>query len=280
MDAVEGYVQVLTLCLPPIEQMAHGAQAVDLARLANDSMADLVRRYPERFVGFAAVAASSGRRRFHAELERAVASLARWACRCSPTATVAAMDDPRLRAAVAAHAKRWGARCGCTARDSRRCRLRRRGPLTVRAVGRARLAVRDGYVCRAHGRLGCAGPLPRLPFYPASQRWHAAHLHPPGERVLAGVAGSRPRRTSAPTRRLQTPAAEYFQRVLCGYVGSEPGGDPGGAGVPRPEHVLLGQRRAFRRAEPITWLSLARLGLSPEQHALSWLATRTRCSSS
>ena len=73
MDAVEGYAQVLTLCLPPIEQMAHGAQAVDLARLSNDSMADLVRRYPERFVGFAASLPLEDVDGSMRELERAVA---------------------------------------------------------------------------------------------------------------------------------------------------------------------------------------------------------------
>ena len=47
MDAVEGYVQVLTLCLPPIEQIASGRAALDLARFANDSMAELVVQHPD-----------------------------------------------------------------------------------------------------------------------------------------------------------------------------------------------------------------------------------------
>jgi len=47
-------VQVLTWCSPPIEQVASGSVAVDLARIANDAMADLVARYPDRFAGFAA----------------------------------------------------------------------------------------------------------------------------------------------------------------------------------------------------------------------------------
>ena len=54
MDRFDGYVQVLTLASPPIE--AFGAPEVtrDLARLANDEMAELVERYPDRFLGFAA----------------------------------------------------------------------------------------------------------------------------------------------------------------------------------------------------------------------------------
>ena len=43
-------VQVLTLGLPPIEAIAAPKEAADLARLANNEMAELVSRYPDRFV--------------------------------------------------------------------------------------------------------------------------------------------------------------------------------------------------------------------------------------
>src|SRR5436190_1896904 len=48
------YVQVFSLPTPPIEVFATPSDAVDLARAANDGMADLVRRYPDRFAGFVA----------------------------------------------------------------------------------------------------------------------------------------------------------------------------------------------------------------------------------
>jgi uncharacterized protein len=54
MDLFEGYEQVLSIATPPIEAFARPADAVDLARRANDGMAELVRRYPERFPGFIA----------------------------------------------------------------------------------------------------------------------------------------------------------------------------------------------------------------------------------
>jgi predicted TIM-barrel fold metal-dependent hydrolase len=47
----DDYRQVLTLGSPPIEVFN---PAVELARTANDGMAELVARYPERFAGFAA----------------------------------------------------------------------------------------------------------------------------------------------------------------------------------------------------------------------------------
>ena len=49
----EDYRQVLTIGSPPIEVFPEG-QRVEMARVANDGMAELVARYPERFAGFAA----------------------------------------------------------------------------------------------------------------------------------------------------------------------------------------------------------------------------------
>jgi predicted TIM-barrel fold metal-dependent hydrolase len=49
MDKYGDMVQVLTLGAPPIEAIAEPKQAVDLARLANDEMAELVAKYPDRF---------------------------------------------------------------------------------------------------------------------------------------------------------------------------------------------------------------------------------------
>jgi len=49
MDKYEGLMQVLTLSAPPIEQIADSEKAVELAKLANDEMAELVLKYPSRF---------------------------------------------------------------------------------------------------------------------------------------------------------------------------------------------------------------------------------------
>ncbi len=53
MDAFEDYQQVLSIATPPIEVFA-GDAAGELARIANDGMADLVRRFPDRFPAFIA----------------------------------------------------------------------------------------------------------------------------------------------------------------------------------------------------------------------------------
>ena len=54
MDGFGDYQQVLSLPTPPIEVFAHGTDAIDLARAANDGMAELVRRHPDRFPAFVA----------------------------------------------------------------------------------------------------------------------------------------------------------------------------------------------------------------------------------
>lgn len=55
MDMFEYMSQVLTLCEPPIEQVTGPKKTVELAKIANDAMAELVVKYPDRFA--AAVAA-------------------------------------------------------------------------------------------------------------------------------------------------------------------------------------------------------------------------------
>ena len=48
MDKFEGMVQVLTMDIPPVEDF--GEHSADLARMANDEMAELVTKYPDRFI--------------------------------------------------------------------------------------------------------------------------------------------------------------------------------------------------------------------------------------
>jgi predicted TIM-barrel fold metal-dependent hydrolase len=50
MDKYEGLVQVIAPAWPSVEDVADAKTAFDLARLTNDEMANLVRKYPDRFV--------------------------------------------------------------------------------------------------------------------------------------------------------------------------------------------------------------------------------------
>jgi len=54
MDSFDDYRQVLSLSSPPIEMSADLKYAVELMQMANDEMAELCNRYPDRFPGFIA----------------------------------------------------------------------------------------------------------------------------------------------------------------------------------------------------------------------------------
>jgi predicted TIM-barrel fold metal-dependent hydrolase len=54
MDRFDSYEQVLSLPTPPIEVFAVRTDAIDLAQAANDGMAELVQRHPDRFAAFVA----------------------------------------------------------------------------------------------------------------------------------------------------------------------------------------------------------------------------------
>ena len=54
MDAFGDYCQVLSLASPPLEILADPDETPQLARLANDGLAELVDRYPQRFPAFVA----------------------------------------------------------------------------------------------------------------------------------------------------------------------------------------------------------------------------------
>jgi uncharacterized protein len=75
MDAFEDYQQILSLPTPPIEVMASGANAIDLARAANDGMAELVHRHRGRFPGFVASLPLADPAAAVAELDRAIGTL-------------------------------------------------------------------------------------------------------------------------------------------------------------------------------------------------------------
>src|SRR5258708_38407705 len=54
MDRFENYVQVVSLAAPPIESLGDPKQTAELAQIANDGLAELVSKHPDRFPGFVA----------------------------------------------------------------------------------------------------------------------------------------------------------------------------------------------------------------------------------
>src|SRR5688572_3364331 len=75
MDLFGDYRQVLSLAAPPIEALGSPGQTAELARLANDTMAEVVGRHPDRFPGFVASLPMNHPEAAVREINRAVGDL-------------------------------------------------------------------------------------------------------------------------------------------------------------------------------------------------------------
>lgn len=91
------YRQVLSLSAPPIESINPDRQiTLDLATLANDSMAELVRAHPGRFPGFIASLPLNHADESVVELERAVHDLGAIGVQVFSNVNGLPLDDPRF----------------------------------------------------------------------------------------------------------------------------------------------------------------------------------------
>ena len=75
MDGFAGYRQLLTPSMAPIEDLADGLLAVELMRLMNDGLADLVDRHCDRFPTFAAALSLHGVDSAIAEIRETIKAL-------------------------------------------------------------------------------------------------------------------------------------------------------------------------------------------------------------
>src|SRR5882672_8634617 len=75
MDRFPGYKQILTLSLPAIEFLAPHDKSPELARVANDGMAEIVAQHPDRFPAFVASLAMNNVPEALREMDRAIGEL-------------------------------------------------------------------------------------------------------------------------------------------------------------------------------------------------------------
>jgi aminocarboxymuconate-semialdehyde decarboxylase len=94
IDRFGDYKQVLTLAVPPLEELGGPAVAVELARRANDELAELVRSYPDRFVGFTAAMPMNDPDAAAAELDRAMSELGAFGPQLHTNVSGVPLDDP------------------------------------------------------------------------------------------------------------------------------------------------------------------------------------------
>jgi aminocarboxymuconate-semialdehyde decarboxylase len=266
MDALDGYVQVLTLCLPPIEQMASGQTGVDLAHLANDSMAALVQRYPERFVGFAASLPLDDVDAALRETERAMHTLGALGVQVFTNCNGRAPDETRFEP-LWARLELLGATVWVHGA---------RQPTTPDYAGEGKsrygLWASLGWPYEMGlfaARMVASGVLQRYPNLRMLLH-HSAGLVPTfSRRVSAGwleLEAAAPEDAAAYAA-LAWPPLEYFQSFYADTSGQTPVAIRAAVEFFGPEHVLLGSDTPF--GSPVDHLARIReLKLPPERESL------------
>lgn len=96
IDPFGDYKQVLTLAVPPLEELGGPALALELARAANDELAGLAGRYPDRFAGFTAALPMNDPDAAAAELDRAMGDLGAVGAQLHTNVSGAPLDQPRF----------------------------------------------------------------------------------------------------------------------------------------------------------------------------------------
>ena len=94
IDPFGDYRQILTLAVPPLEELGPPEVALELARSANDELAALVARYPDRFAGFTAALPMGVPQDAAAELDRAMTQLGAVGAQVHTNVAGAPLDEP------------------------------------------------------------------------------------------------------------------------------------------------------------------------------------------
>ena len=105
MDTVPDYRQVLSLPNPSLEEIGTAETGRELSRIANDELAELCRKYPDRFVGFAAAVHLGDVDAAIAEADRAIHQLGAKGVLIYNHVAGLPLDDPRFRPFFAAMAQ-------------------------------------------------------------------------------------------------------------------------------------------------------------------------------
>lgn len=96
IDPFGDYRQILTLAVPPLEELGEPAVALDLARAANDELAGLAAAHPDRFAGFTAALPMGDPQAAAAELDRAMTQLGALGAQVHTNVAGAPLDEPRF----------------------------------------------------------------------------------------------------------------------------------------------------------------------------------------
>jgi aminocarboxymuconate-semialdehyde decarboxylase len=96
LEPFPDYRQVLTLAVPPLEELGDPALSRDLAQAANDELAELVAAHQDRFVGFAAAVPLNDVDAALDEVDRATAQLGALGIQVHTNVQGTPLDAPRF----------------------------------------------------------------------------------------------------------------------------------------------------------------------------------------
>lgn len=96
MDAYGDYRQIISLPQPPIEDVSTPEAGPELARVANDAMAEMVASHPDRFPGFVAAMCLHNMDATLVELHRAIDDLGAKGIQIFTNIQGRALDDPEF----------------------------------------------------------------------------------------------------------------------------------------------------------------------------------------
>src|SRR5262249_28882997 len=96
MDEFDDYTEILSLGLPPIEAMAGADHAPEFARVANDGLAELCAKHPDRFAGYVGALPLGVPDAAAREAERFLTQAMGTGLQLHPNATAPCLDEPRF----------------------------------------------------------------------------------------------------------------------------------------------------------------------------------------
>ena len=102
MDAYGDYRQIITLPNPPLEDVTTPQQGTEIAKIANDAMAELVQKHPDRFPAFVAALAMHDMDGAMAELDRSITQLGAKGVQVFSNVAGRPLDDPQYEPLFAA----------------------------------------------------------------------------------------------------------------------------------------------------------------------------------
>lgn len=97
MDRYPDVIQVLTVSQPPLEKFVGPKDAIELAKIANDEMAELVEKYPNRFIAAAACLPMNDVDAALKETDRAIKELGLKGVQIYSKVAGETLDNPKFR---------------------------------------------------------------------------------------------------------------------------------------------------------------------------------------